>query len=83
MVDQEGAAFGEDLVDLDDELRMAFRERAIPTPVHVARDRQQLFDEGRYDVPVTVIACEFPSATLRLWMQQGHPYVQEWVGRLR
>jgi pimeloyl-ACP methyl ester carboxylesterase len=70
--------FGEDdLVDLDDALRAAFLERAIPTPVHVARDRQRLFDERRYDVPVTVIACEFPAAMLREWMEQGHPYVRE------
>jgi pimeloyl-ACP methyl ester carboxylesterase len=67
----------EDLVDLDDELRVAFRERAIPTPAHVTSDRQRLSDERRYDVPVTVIACEFPSATLRKWMEQGHPYVRE------
>lgn len=66
-----------DLVDLDDELRAAFRERAIPTPVHVAQDKQQLSDERRYDVPVTVIACEFPSAMLQEWMEQGHPYVAE------
>ena len=67
----------EDLVDLDDELRAAFRDRAIPSPPHVARDPQQLFDERRYDVPVTVIACEFSSATLRKLMEEGHPYVQE------
>jgi pimeloyl-ACP methyl ester carboxylesterase len=45
--------------------------------VQVARDPQQLSDERRYDVPVTVIACEFPSAMLREWMEQRHPYVQE------
>jgi pimeloyl-ACP methyl ester carboxylesterase len=67
----------EDLFDLDDGLRAAFRERAIPSPVHVARDQQQLSDERRYDVPITVIACEFPSAMLREWIAQGHPYVQE------
>src|ERR1700678_1081592 len=67
----------EDLVDLDDELRAVFRERAIPTPAHVTSDPQQLSDERRYDVPVTVIACEFPSAKLREWMEQGHPYVRE------
>lgn len=66
-----------DLVDLDDELRVAFRERANPTPVHVARDPQQLSDERRYDVPATVIACEFPSTMLRQMMEQGHPYVSE------
>jgi pimeloyl-ACP methyl ester carboxylesterase len=67
----------EDLVDLDDELRAAFRERAIPTPEHVTRDPQRLSDQRRYDVPVTVIACEFPTATLRKWIEQGHPYVRE------
>jgi pimeloyl-ACP methyl ester carboxylesterase len=67
----------EDLVDLDDALRAAFRERAIPTPVHVASDQQRLSDERRYDVPVTIIACEFPSEMLRKWMEQGHPYVRE------
>jgi pimeloyl-ACP methyl ester carboxylesterase len=67
----------EDLVDLDDKLRAAFRERAIPSPVHVARDPQQLTDERRYDVPITVIACEFPSAMLREWIAQGDPYVRE------
>jgi pimeloyl-ACP methyl ester carboxylesterase len=67
----------EDLVDLDDELRAAFRERAIPSPVHVTRDPQQLSDDRRYDVPITVIACEFPSAMLREWIAEGRPYVQE------
>jgi len=67
----------EDLVDLDDERRAAFRERAIPSPVHVTSDPQQLYDERRYDVPATVIACEFSSATLRKFIEQGHPYVRE------
>ena len=67
----------EDLVDLDDELRAAFRERAIPSPARVASDPQRLSDERRYDVPVTVIACEFSSAMLREWMAQGQPYVRE------
>jgi pimeloyl-ACP methyl ester carboxylesterase len=67
----------EDLVDLTDELRAAFRARAIPTPERVARDQQQLFDERRYAVPVTVIACAFPSAQLRDWMSQGEDALQE------
>jgi pimeloyl-ACP methyl ester carboxylesterase len=66
-----------DLVDLNDRLRAEFRERAIPEPVHVSSDKQQLSDERRYDVPVTVIACEFPSTTLKEWIEQGHPYVRE------
>jgi pimeloyl-ACP methyl ester carboxylesterase len=67
----------EDLVDLTDELRAAFRARAIPSPVRVTSDRQQLCDERRYDVPVTVIACEFPTATLRGWIERDQPYVRE------
>ena len=62
----------EELADLDDGLRAAFRERAIPTPLGVAAGPQQLSDERRYDVPVTVIACEFPSAKLKEWMAAGH-----------
>jgi pimeloyl-ACP methyl ester carboxylesterase len=67
----------EDLVDLDDDLRAAFRERAIPSPAHVARDPQRLRDERRYDVPITVIACEFSSAMLREWMERGEPNLRE------
>jgi len=67
----------EDLVDLDDGLRAAFRDRAIPSPAQVARDPQRLSDERRYDVPVTIIACEFPSAKLREWMAQGEPNLVE------
>ena len=67
----------EDVVDLDDDLRAAFRERAVPTPAHVASDRQRLSDERRYDVPATVIACEFSTAQLRDWMAQDHPAMRE------
>jgi pimeloyl-ACP methyl ester carboxylesterase len=66
-----------DLVDLTDELRDRFRSRAIPSPVHVAQDPIHLTDERRYDVPVTVIACEFPSAQIQEWIGQGVPYVKE------
>jgi pimeloyl-ACP methyl ester carboxylesterase len=72
----------EDLVDLDPGLREAFREQAIPSPARVTSDRQQLSDERRYDVPVTVIACEFSSAMIREWMEQEHPAVRE-LGKIR
>lgn len=67
----------EDLVDLDDGLRARFRSIAIPEPLGVTRDRQVLSDERRYDVPVTVITCEFPAEVLRGWMAEGQPYVAE------
>lgn len=66
-----------DLVDLDDGLRAAFRARAIPEPRGVAQDQQRLHDTRRYDVPATVIACEFPSSLLTEWIDAGHPYVAE------
>jgi len=66
-----------DLVDLDDELRAAFRAQAIPEPVGVAYDTISLGDERRYDVPVTIIACEFPSAALVEWIAAGSPFTRE------
>jgi pimeloyl-ACP methyl ester carboxylesterase len=74
------AAFEEgDLVDLDDKARAEFRERATPSPAHVTSDPQQLSDERRYDVPVTVIATEFTSAMLREWIGQGLAPVGEFA----
>jgi pimeloyl-ACP methyl ester carboxylesterase len=54
-----------------------FRARAIPEPAGVARDPQVLTDERRYDVPATIIACEFPSEQLLEWIAEGHRYVAE------
>jgi pimeloyl-ACP methyl ester carboxylesterase len=72
----------EDLIDLDEGLRAAFRERAVPQPRAVAYDQQHLHDERRYDVPATIIACEFPSALLREWIEAGKPFVAE-LARMR
>jgi pimeloyl-ACP methyl ester carboxylesterase len=67
----------EDLRDLDDGLREAFRARAVPEPTAVARDPQVLTDDRRYDVPATIIACEFTSEQMRKWIAQEHPYFAE------
>ncbi|MGN8245929.1 alpha/beta fold hydrolase [Cellulomonas soli] len=61
-----------DLVDLDATLRARFRAIAVPEPARVASDRQVLHDPRRYDVPVTVIACEFSVAELREMVAGGH-----------
>lgn len=71
-----------DLVDLDDELREAFRARAIPQPKGVATDAQRLSDERRLAVPTTIIACEFPSSMLTEMIEGGHPFTAE-LARLR
>ena len=67
----------EDLVDLDDALRERFRSMAVPEPVGVTRDPQVLGDVRRYEVPVTVIACEFTADMLREWMAAGSPFAAE------
>jgi pimeloyl-ACP methyl ester carboxylesterase len=67
----------EHLTDLDDRLRAAFRERAVPEPRRVAIDHQSLHDDARYDVPVTIIACGFTADQVRSWIEQGEPEVLE------
>ncbi len=67
----------EDLVDMDDAFRERLRSIAVPEPAGVTSDRQVLRDPGRYEVPVTVISCEFPTTLLRQWMSDGHPFVAE------
>ena len=66
-----------DLVDLDDDLRAEFRARAIPEPKGVAYDPIELTDERRYDVPITIIASEFPSAALVEWIAADSPFTRE------
>jgi pimeloyl-ACP methyl ester carboxylesterase len=68
----------ESLVDLTDELRAEFRDRAVPQPGGTVRDAYRLSDDlSRRDVPTTVIASEMPAAVLRELMDQGHPFVAE------
>jgi pimeloyl-ACP methyl ester carboxylesterase/uncharacterized damage-inducible protein DinB len=70
----------DDLGDLDETARVAFRERAIPSPMRVTRDPQRLSDDHRrYDVPVTVIATEFTSDMLRSWIAAGLAPVREFT----
>lgn len=67
----------EDLVDLSEELRVSFRQRSIPSPKGVAYDVQTLSDDRRYDVPITVIACEMPSSLLKQLIEQDSPFTRE------
>ena len=66
-----------DLVDLDDALRAEFRARSIPEPKGVAYDPISLGDERRYDVPITIIASEFPSSALVEWIAADSPFTRE------
>lgn len=79
----EWSAFDDaDVADLDEQARTEFRQRAIPSPARVASDPQELTDERRYEVPVTVICPEFTADMLREWVDQGLPPVGE-LGRIR
>ena len=60
-----------DLIDLTDELRERFRAIAIPEPARVTSDPFVLTDDRRFDVPVTVVCCEFTSGLLRHWLDAG------------
>jgi len=69
----------EDLADMDEEARAAFRERSIPSPERVTRDPQQLVDERRYNVPVTAVATEYTTDMLRDWIAQREGPVLEFT----
>lgn len=66
-----------DLAGLDESDRAAFRARAVPSAACLAHDVQQLGDERRYDVPVTVVCTEFTAAMLREWIDDGLDPVRE------
>lgn len=67
----------EELDGLSDQVRADLRARALSVPPRVAAGPQQLHDERRYDVPVTVITTTMPEAALRDLMGQDHPYTRE------
>ena len=61
----------DDLIDLTDELRERFRAIAIPEPARVTSDPIHLSDPRRYDVPATIICCEFRTEQLKVWLEHG------------
>lgn len=67
----------ESLTDLDEALRAHFRAIAVPEPLGVTSDKQQLSNPRRFAVPATIICCEMPSEMFRQWIAERHPYVAE------
>jgi pimeloyl-ACP methyl ester carboxylesterase len=79
----EWSFFDDEMVaDLDDAQRAAFRERSVPSPARAITDPFQLTDDRRRDVPATVVACEYPVAQLKKWIDEGEDGVAE-LARLR
>lgn len=66
-----------DLVDLDEEARARFVERAIPSPARIADDAQRLSDPRRYQVPVTMVCPEFTVEMLKGWVAEDLEPVRE------
>ena len=58
-------AEGSSLDGLDDATLEIFRSRAVPEPAGPARDRLELVDSSRLDVPTTVICTSFPSEVIQ------------------
>lgn len=67
----------EDVRDMTPEIRAAFEATAIPVPAAVPSDPLRLHDERRYDVPITVIACAYPSTAFADFIAQDSPFMRE------
>ena len=65
------------VADVGDDLRTRMREQAVPVPGRAISDPQRLTDDRRFDVPATVITCEYSSAQLRAWMDAGEAGAME------
>ncbi len=59
-----------------------FRERAVPEPGSVVREKVRLKNDSRRDVPTTIIACSYPCEVMMQMVRQGHPMMAE-VATLR
>lgn len=67
------------LDDFTDAQLDAFRARAVPIPIGVARDAQVLTDEARFDVPITLITTTFTRAEIDEYIAAGEGYFAEVV----
>jgi pimeloyl-ACP methyl ester carboxylesterase len=70
--------FEESMVaDLDQEQRATMRANAIPHPVRADLDAVTVSDERRRDLPITIVACEYPAAQLKEWTDKGFEGTEE------
>ncbi|MGB6245444.1 MULTISPECIES: alpha/beta hydrolase [Gordonia] len=59
------------------EMLERFRERAVPEPGPVVRQRVELTDEARWAVPTTLVCTSISSAQIRELADGGHPLFAE------
>ena len=65
------------IAGLSEEDLMRFRERAVPEPGCVMRERVSLNNDARRDVPATIIACSYPSEVIMQMAHEGHEMMAE------
>lgn len=65
----------ENLDGLSDEQKATFRRRAVPVPGGVLRDRLELANDARRDIPSTLIATSYTSEAYQRYARE-HP---EWA----
>jgi pimeloyl-ACP methyl ester carboxylesterase len=68
----------ENLDGLSEEQLESFRRRAVPQPGGVLRERVELTNDARMDVPTTIIATGYTSEQYREAAQEGYA----WLGGL-
>jgi pimeloyl-ACP methyl ester carboxylesterase len=68
----------ENLDGLTEEQLERFRRRAVPQPGGVLRDAPELTNDGRLDVPSTVICTGFTSERVKGFVKEGYA----WLGGL-
>lgn len=62
---------GPDSADLDAATRQRLAAEAVPVPEGVSRGTIQLFDQRRFDVPVTLVCPEYSPEDAMAWIRAG------------
>lgn len=65
------------LEGVDDAALRRFRDRSVPEPGPIMRERISLRDERRLSVPATIIASSIPSEVMLTMAREGHPMMAE------
>lgn len=65
------------LEGIDDTALRRFRDRSVPEPGPIMRERISLHDDRRLSVPTTIIASSFPSEVMMTMAREGHPMMAE------
>src|SRR5215218_1392375 len=79
----EELAAEENLDGLSEEQLETFRSRAVPVPGGVVRERVELTNDARRDVPSTIICTGFPSEKLRAYAEQDNASWVAGIAELR